>query len=139
MKKLNFEYNNIVTEMSQLAILAAKEQGFNVSLSGNLVRVQDRSLGGYLHFLRKASGYEVFQNSKRIGYIVVTDSLTIESTQFGDITCFRTFIENFSMKSVEDVKKEWVCEKISEMQNNPKEFFFSNSFITELLKELAKR
>ena len=117
MKTFSFNRHSHVS-LTHACILAAREQGFSVSISGHGIQENLKSEGGFLHFQeRRESGkYDIFQNGKNIGYHAIDDYANVTYGRYGAGMDLDDFITKFSQMSAEDVVKEFVTESVAKLQ-----------------------
>ena len=118
-------------------ILAAREQGFSVSLNGDGVAEKYQSEGGYLHFENTAGNeYFLYQGSKSIGLYEIEEMNIVEG-EYGAGMRLDTFIEKFSQKPAEEIVEDYVKDKMKELEDGRD--VGSDIYTQTLIKELWKR
>ena len=123
-------------------ILAAREQGFSVSLNGDGVAEKYQSEGGYLHFENNnGNEYFIYQGSKStsdksIGLYEIEDT-NIKEGEYGAGMRLDAFIEKFSQHSAEEIVEECVREKLKMLEEGRD--VGSDIYTQTLIKELWKR
>jgi len=128
--------------VTHACILAAREQGFSVSLNGDGVAKKYQSEGGYLHFENIAGNeYFIYQGSKSISDksigLYEIEEMNIKEGEYGEGMRLDTFIEKFSQKPAEVVVEEYVKEKIKELEDGRD--VGSDIYTQTLIKELWER
>ena len=118
-------------------ILAAREQGFSVSLNGDGVASKYQSEGGYLHFENTAGkGYFIYQGGKSIGLYEI-EGMYVKEGEYGAGMRLDAFIEKFSQHSADEIVEEDVKEKLKMLEEGRD--VGDDIYIQTLIKELWKR
>lgn len=121
-------------------ILAAREQGFSVSLNGDGVAEKYQSEGGYLHFENIAGNeYFVDQDGKSIGLYKIK-GVGVKEGEYGAGMRLDAFIEKFSQRSVEEIVEDYVRERVGELEDGRDVVsdIYTQALIAELWKRIKK-
>ena len=118
-------------------ILAAREQGFSVSLNGDGVAEKYQSEGGYLHFENiTGNEYFIYQGGESIGLYEI-EKMNIKEGEYGAGMRLDAFIEKFSQHSAEEIVEEYVKQMLKMLEEGRD--VGSDIYTQTLIKELWKR